>query len=178
MLRVLVVIAALVSGGTIAGAVQSLGTARELTMLRSEIAQLERELAAARDTLRRGCLYTPHEDEALLYSVALAYDIPAPVLYSVIAVESGYRANYTLRGKRGEYGRAQIRRELWPCRWDQRGQIECAARILTACKRRFSSWRLAVGCYNRWARPNPQYIHRVERELGRMILRQYDATQK
>lgn len=152
---------------------------RQMQGLMTALEATRDSLEAARDSLKRGCVVKAgHEDELLLYSVAHEHHIPVPLFYAVVAVESGYRANYSVRGKRGEKGRVQIRPEYWRCKWDPRGQLECAARILRACYERFGKWSSAVGCYNRWRKPNPAYTEKVARELGRIFLKNYDASQE
>lgn len=141
-------------------------------------------LFALRDSVQREYVapLVPHEDKTLLLRAARAHGIPPIVMYAVTAVESGYRARYDVRGRNGEYGRMQVRYELWGqssgecASGDPESQVRCGAQRLEACRHRYGTWVAGVACYNSFSRPdrNGRYVRLVEQAIGRMVLRGVD----
>jgi hypothetical protein len=172
--RVIVVLLAMFAGGTIAGVVQNAARDLEIAELREEIRQLSDSLRTCRHHSFGGA----HPDLQAILDAANMAHVPAIVLVAVIEQETGTSGRYDLVGRHGEYGRAQIRYDIWRdftpdcASVDRDSQLRCAAQILAYCRERYGDWRTAVACYNATAQPERgrKYLAAVEQRIGRMIL--------
>lgn len=169
---------ALLLGGTLAAILQDQRLERKYAAAQDEISMLRDSLAR----MTKSCLLLSpraHPDAQELQAAARWAGVPVPLYMALIEVESGTSGRYDLRGRKGEYGRAQIRYEFWRHLSSEcagRGpesQRRCAAQILRLCYAKWPNWRTAVACYNRFNRPDTtgRYVEMVERAIGRMYFR-------
>jgi hypothetical protein len=169
--RSLVIVGAVTVMGTLYATWEDSARARELEAAHDVIRELQ-------DSLTRCATFRPPADGAFLSDVAVRTGVPVPLLWAMAIVESGPAPTPNVRGRHGEVGRLQVRREIWGWRFaecrsqDEQALVICGARILAALRRESASWREAVARYNATADPERagRYVQLVEQRLGRMYL--------
>jgi len=110
--------------------------------------------------------------------VAERYGVPIPLVWAIASVESGSAPQPGARGRHGEAGRLQVRRELWGSRFrecsseDEEDLVVCGVRILAWLRAQYGTWRAAVARYNATSQPAlaEPYVRQVEARIGRMYL--------
>jgi hypothetical protein len=166
-----IVIAALTVVGTLYATWEDARRAREVASLQDVVRELQ-------DSLSRCARWRAPADASALEEAARRYGVPAPLVWAMAWVESGEHPRAGVRGRHGELGRLQVRREIWArqlpeCRSrSEDALVVCGVRILAALRAQSASWREAVARYNATAHPEraERYVRLVEQRLGRMYL--------
>lgn len=151
-----------------------IGDWRHPSAERADLAAARDTIQMLRDSLARAPRFAGPPDSIALRQAADAVGIPAPLLYAIAIVESGYAPPTEVRGRHGEVGRLQVRPSVWggTTGCEDPATLQCGATILAWCRAQHAAWRDAVACYN--ASSDIQYGRRylalVERQIGRLYL--------